>query len=432
MKRHSRKITVLAAAAALLSLPAAPATAGSGGLDPTFSGNGIARLGVGDLTWYTAVDLQGPKPVAVGAARVGGDFDALLTRYTRRGKLDPTFGGGDGKVRIDVAGYDAFFDMVVLGSGKILAAGVSTSNSGLDRFLVMRFNENGGVDGTFGGGDGKVFTDFNGIDSTAAALLPLPDGRFMVCGQKRISSDQSAFALARYMPKGSLDTSFGGDGMVATVFPGYASNSCHGLGLSSDGHVIAGGDIQITGAPIAAGLARYKPNGNLAGSFDGDGRAEIQLGTYTDLDDVLVLANDEILFSGQHRPLAKSGGYHGYVGKLKPDGTFVSKFAQSGVRRVALSGGDTTLASLALDPSGRIVATGEWSDNSSPYALHVVVARLIPGGGLDTSFSGDGKRRFRMTNTDDSVGAGVVVQADGRIVVAGEADPQAAIARLLA
>lgn len=421
--------TIWSLALTVLVIGATPVSAASGDLDPSFSGNGIARVSPGDLAWFTGVDTQGSKLIAAGGARVGGDFDVMVVRYTAQGTLDPTFGGGDGMVRIDLGGYDAFFDVAVLDGGKILAAGVSMSS--LQRFLVMRFKPDGAVDHRFGGGDGIVLTKFNGMDSSADSLLPLPDGRFVVCGQRNPGGDPSAFALARYTRRGSLDTSFGGDGKVTTQFPGYSVNGCSGIGMGSDGRLVAGGTIQFNGsAPYSIGLAKYKPNGNLDTSFSGNGMIDMQAGLYTDMDDVLVLENGAILFSGQYQKL--SGKYLGYVGKLDASGDWVASFANGGWRDVLVPGGDALLESLALDPDGMIVATGEWSDNDSPYDQHVVVTRLKGGGAFDSSFSGDGIKRFRFDPTGDSNGHAVVVRPDGRIVVAGESDPEAAIARLIA
>jgi uncharacterized delta-60 repeat protein len=428
--RSSR--TIWSLALTVLMIGAVPVSAASGDLDPSFSGNGIARVSPGDLAWFAGVDMQGTKPVAAGAARVGGDFNVMLVRFTAQGAPDPTFGGGDGMVRLDVGGYDAFFDVAVLEGGKILAAGVSMSSAPLRRFLVMRFKPDGAVDHRFGGGDGMVFTTFNGMDSSADSLLPLPDGRFVVCGERNPGGDPSAFAIARYTRRGSLDTSFGGDGKVTTQLPGYSVNGCSGIGMGSDGGLVAGGAIRFNGsAPRSVGLAKYKPNGNLDTSFAGDGTFDLQAGQYTDLDDVLVLDGGAILFSGQYQGPG-GGKYLGYISKLDASGSFVASFANGGWRDILVPGGDSLLASLALDPSGMIVATGEWSDNDSPYDEHVIVTRLKGGGAFDSSFSGDGIERFRLDPTGDSSGNAVVVQNDGRIIVAGETYDEAAIARLLA
>lgn len=108
----------------LIAAPADAGLAGPGSPEPSFSGDGIVRTKLGDLTFFSGLVLQGSKTVVAGGARVHGEFDAVLFRYTRRGALDRSF-GRNGKVRVDVDGYDAFFDVVVMSDGKLLAVGAS-------------------------------------------------------------------------------------------------------------------------------------------------------------------------------------------------------------------------------------------------------------------------------------------------------------------
>lgn len=432
MTQAARIRSALAIAFALTGMIALPVRSAPGDLDPSFSGNGIHKVPAGDFASFDAVARQGSKLIAAGGARVGGTFDAFVVRFTSGGDLDPTFGGGDGMVRVGVGPHARLFDVAVLPSGKILGAGVNQGPSGLYRFLVMRFKPDGGLDTNFGGGDGIVFTTFNGESSLGEALVVLPDGRFAVCGQRYTSFDETAIAIARYMPSGALDSSFGGDGKVVTILPGYQEHSCMGIGVDDDGYLVAGGDVAPPGpgSPTAAGLARYRPNGKLDDSFNAGGSMVIQAGLDTFLDDVLVLPSGSVLFSGQYRTLG--GKYRAYVSKVNSEGDWVTSFANGGWRDVAVPGGDPVLKGLALDPDGKVVAAGEWSDNDSPYFEHVLVVRLKPGGSFDTAFGGDGIVRFRMTMTDDSNAQDVLVQNDGRIVIVGEADPDAGIARLLA
>ncbi len=81
----------------------------------------------------------------------------------------------------------------------------------------------GDLDLTFSG-DGKQTTDFPSFDGIgdATATVRQPDGKIVaVGGVPRSTSGDSSFydfALARYNPNGTLDTSFSGDGKQTTEF----------------------------------------------------------------------------------------------------------------------------------------------------------------------------------------------------------------------
>ena len=76
----------------------------------------------------------------------------------------------------------------------------------------------GDLDLTFSG-DGKQTTDFRFGSSRAAAVVRQPDGKIVAVGTDGTHGGGD-FALARYNPDGSLDTSFSGDGRQTTDFGG--------------------------------------------------------------------------------------------------------------------------------------------------------------------------------------------------------------------
>jgi len=133
------------------------------------------------------------------------------------GDLDTSF-GGDGTVVTDFGSgsYDQATALALQPDGKIVAAGSSTA-SGSQDFALARYLPTGTLDISFGG-DGKVLTDFgSGSEAFAVAMTLQPDGKIVVAG-RCTAGGTSAFALARYLPNGSLDASFSGDGRVCTDF----------------------------------------------------------------------------------------------------------------------------------------------------------------------------------------------------------------------
>ncbi len=105
------------------------------------------------------------------------------------------------------------------GDGKIVAVGRGRSHSASD-FALARYNPNGSLDTSFSG-DGKQTTDFGG--SATGDGVALQGGRQDRRGRPRAAAAGNDFALARYNPNGSLDTSFSGDGKQTTDFGGCAT-----------------------------------------------------------------------------------------------------------------------------------------------------------------------------------------------------------------
>jgi uncharacterized delta-60 repeat protein len=135
-------------------------------------------------------------------------------------------------------------------------------------FLVVRILATGTLDLSFGGG--YVATDFDGQNDVCHGVLVLPDGRIVAAGTARVGGDND-FAVARYLPGGALDTSFGGDGKVTIGFGG--NDQCWDLALQDDGMLVLVGeyyddwDIDTDFA-----VARLTSSGSLDGGFNGDGK----------------------------------------------------------------------------------------------------------------------------------------------------------------
>ena len=102
--------------------------------------------------------------------------------------------------------------MALQADGKIVAVGVAAGGD----FALARYNPNGSLDTSFSG-DGKQTTDFGGFDEANGVVLQR-NGK--IVGGRASQGPRSDFALARYNPNGSLDPSFSGDGKQTTDFGG--------------------------------------------------------------------------------------------------------------------------------------------------------------------------------------------------------------------
>ena len=227
----------------------------------------------GTLTFGITFTPTAPSDIishTVSVAIPNDDFDEAacqfgITAWGARfsdGTLDETFGTG-GKVTTDFGGTEGARAMVRQPDGKILVVG-GTSNGSDHDFALARYWPNGSLDSSFGGGDGLVTTGFGiGIDVAAAVVLQ-PDGRILVAGTSYNGSSYD-FALARYDEHGDLDLEFGTGGKVTTSF--FAGNDeCHAMVLQPDGRILLAGMV-VTGTGSDFGLARYDEDGELDSSW---------------------------------------------------------------------------------------------------------------------------------------------------------------------
>ncbi|MGH9042047.1 MAG: DUF7507 domain-containing protein [Acidimicrobiia bacterium] len=196
--------------------------------------------------------------VAAGSAEVTEEvsFDFAVARFLATGVLDTAgFGAGDGYLTTDfgfTARRSRAFEVDLQGDGRIVAAGVTTSEED-DDFALARYETDGGLDDTFGG-DGRVVTPVGGGDDIADGLVIQADGRIVAAGSAEDDVDDPNFALARYETDGDLDPDFGTGGLVTTTFsPSFAT----GLALQPDGRLVAAGEADEDESSDIA-LARYE------------------------------------------------------------------------------------------------------------------------------------------------------------------------------
>jgi uncharacterized delta-60 repeat protein len=132
----------------------------------------------------------------------------------------------------------------------------------------------GDLDPSFGVG-GKVNTEFGGSTDIIEDIIVQPDGKIVAVGSGRPSEDgRQHFALARYMPNGSLDASFGEGGRTATAFiePQYDTSAAYAVALQTDGKIVAVGEAPAEGYYHSGfAIARYNTDGSLDASFGSGG-----------------------------------------------------------------------------------------------------------------------------------------------------------------
>lgn len=260
----------------------------AGGLDASFSGDGrvtaaAADLGAGDV----AVQGDGKPLLVEDFSSTNQDF--AVERRTTTGGADTTFSGdGWAVVAFNLPSLNDDWARVILiqPDGRILVGGRAEASASNADFAVARLTPAGDLDPTFGGGDGKVTISFDlgiGNYDEARALAVDDRGRIYVGGISGNGGSNNDCSLARLLPDGTLDGSFSGDGKLTFTFNAPANtgfDQIFGLALQGDGRVIAAGRAtNASGGGRWYGVARILENGTLDPTFAGDGTTAFNTAT---------------------------------------------------------------------------------------------------------------------------------------------------------
>jgi uncharacterized delta-60 repeat protein len=168
--------------------------------------------------------LQSDGKIIV-AGQGSGNSSNFLARLNSKGQLDSTFGAG-GLAPLQTCGSDA---IALRADGKILVAGTDTSKvsatGNSTGFGLVGFNTDGSIDTTFGTRGGAITGFPKTTAANAFAVTLQPNGDIVAAGQAGNNNPLSeAFALARYVGDGKLDSTFGNGGRVTTSFGSNAGD----------------------------------------------------------------------------------------------------------------------------------------------------------------------------------------------------------------
>lgn len=417
----ARRLLVFAPLAVVV-LAAATGCGGGGRADTgtPFGTAGKVRTDFGGNDVANALAIQ-PDGKIVAAGSKGRAF--ALARYTPDGQLDESFGTA-GKVVTDFgvpradkcvgACQHGAAAVAIQTDGKI----VTTGGKGSD-FALARYLPDGRLDPSFGRG-GQVVTDVGARPNRfqadwqrgANALAILPDGKIIVAG-----AGPGEFALARYTPNGRLDGSFGRGGLVFTGFQAFQTGGedyAEALAVQTDGKIVAAGRSFTLFA-----LARYMPNGRLDATFGTRGKALPNvLGDDYDVAEAVAIQGDgKIVAAGSTGPRFPGA----IVARLTSRGRFDPSFGGGGIASGALSHGAGASA-VAIARDGTIVTAGYESYLVNPccsgrYVEKLVLSRYAHDGHSDPTFGKRGAVEARFGHNLQVTAVAIV--GDGKIVAAG-------------
>ena len=388
-------------------------------LDPGFGKNGFVVLdgltscltgegGCGIRGIGLALQPDGAAVVAAGTLESNCRSRFALARV-QAGKIDPSFGQAGRAVTGFGSSAAVANAVAVAPDGKIVVAGEHLPASpqtgpcpnhihqgGGDGFALARYLPNGKLDKTFGA-DGTVVTKLE--ESGAFDLLLQPDGKIVAVGYGR-----SAVQLARYLDDGRLDRSFGENG-TTTSQPSPGAHQPGRPALDGAGRII----VPLTPPyckSCGSSVARYTSEGRLDRTFGSSGVTSLPLdgavATKATRRGIFVVG---VQMDGM-------GGNHVAVVLLTSKGKLNSHFGRNGILlpRVPPTG---VMYDATIQKDGKIVLlTRRPALNQGGYAL----TRLLPNGSRDRSFGAGGTVTVELAR--GSSGRRVASLHNGKLIVA--------------
>jgi len=354
------------------------------------------------------------------------------------GALDPTFGTG-GKVTTDFGDGSAFSDdaanaVIEYSSNTIVAGGRSGTD---DAFALTRYL-NGSLDPGFGTG-GKVTTPFptpvgftgvvtgetvHGLARQGDKIVAVGTA-FAVPQTDATETYRGYFALARYMPNGSLDTTFGVGGTLLHGLGGTnpQPDIAFDVTIAPDNKIVVAGQAGgFRNADTDVAVVRYTADGILDPTFGPGGRAPHSIDplTYQERAEAVAI---QVVNSTDYRIVVAGTG---------------STLGDDGLNTTTLDGPDFLVARLTslglpdntFDADGKVLTEINGRDEAHDVIIHN--GKIVVGGGgggafalarynlsngsLDTTFGVGGKVTTDLGGVDEV--AGFTIQSD-KVVAAG-------------
>ncbi len=387
----------------------------AGVLDQTFSGDGkvVSPVGSGDDQAFGVACQTNGKIVVVGRSAVGNASDFAIVRYNEDGSLDNSF-SGDGKLLVDIAGgVDEARSVVILANGNILVAGFASVGNSID-FAIIELSSDGKLSSSFSG-DGKASFDFTKTDDYCYSML-VSNNRIYLAGTTTFNS-QEEFALATLKMDGNLDPLFDGDGLLH-IDVGPAPDFGTALAIQSDGKLVMTG---YTGSDFNTDVAtiRLQSDGKLDPSFSQDGKQITDIGPNGErVYSVAIQKDQKIIVAGYTYNI--TGNDFAMV-RFLPDGSLDKTFNMDGIVVQDIGKYFDEAYAMMLQSDGKIIATGEAAQAATDADFGL--ARFTESGVLDKSFSGDGIVITPMVGGEkEDLAYAIAMQADGKIVIAGEVE----------
>ena len=341
----------------------------------------------------------------LGAFLTIGFLLTVNSVFSQPGTLDSDFDADGILILSNTGELNHGYCVSVQPDGKILVGGTSSigGNTGV---FVARLYPDGSLDNSFGV-NGVSQPTFAVPDVTCNDMALQPDGKIVVAGNTIVGGSYSFFA-ARIDETGSLDNSFGVNG--ASMFSiGTGQQFFNDMAMQDDGKIVLVGGVLESDIDLA--IARLNTDGSLDNTFSFDGKLITDINGSDLANGVQIDTDGKIVVVGE-------SDNESLLVRYNADGTLDNSFGVNGkvVHEFSTTSNDE-LNCLVIDGDEKLVVAG---GSYGASFQEMLVARFNPDGSLDNTFSFDGSVHTDFFGSNDKAKA-ILIQPDGKILVAGDA-----------
>jgi len=352
-----------------------------GTLDTTFNGTGIVTTLVGTAASVQSIQVQSDDKIVVGGNAIISDVSNLVfARYNTDGSLDSSF-GSSGVVTNLIGDFCLINSLAIQADGKIVGTGYTFMSEAYNG-LIVRYNTDGTLDTGFNGTG--IVTVLVGLNTQISSASIQTDQKIVIGGYS--SSVSEAFVILRYNTDGSIDLSFGTDGIVTTQI----QDNCriNALTIQSDDKIVAAG-YSALGNIISSSIARYDTDGVLDTTFGSSGIITVLTGNESQLFSAAIQSDDKIIASGSTKN-SITNLYDFLLLRYKKNNTVMTEpvYNSTLIRKIVFFGGNSTGVSSTVKVylDGVLFSTtltdgsGNWSTGNTTVlteGLHSVRADLL-------------------------------------------------------
>lgn len=395
--------------------------------DPGFGQQGIVYPDLPEFTRaFSNVVLSRPDGSVITAGNVmlgneapGTPYDLYLFQYREDGAPDTSFGMAGSILAMPSPYADLILAGAVQPDGKLLIAGkftkfIKEDNDPNADFFVSRYLLDGTPDPAFGTGGRASVPISTGTDQPNQIALQA-DGKIVVAGYVLNGRSLTGF-LFRFLPDGSPDPGFGNGGLVYQYFPGGSpGNDIRALLLQSDGKIIVAGARSSDHL-----LIRYLSNGTRDSTFADGGVLQFNSGKPNAYIENAVLRPDGSILAVINYSLGfdSFSPKYSYLIRIAPSGQVDNTFGTDGILELSPPDVNMEVAEMRHQPDGKLLLTG-WTQPTGQPDKDGMVMRLLPDLSPDMNFGQAGLMTFRVGPYDNQ-GRTINLQADGKILVAGD------------
>jgi uncharacterized delta-60 repeat protein len=352
----------------------------TGVLDNSFGlgGKVFASWDCGSNPADNEIKIQSDGKIVLGTRYHNGENDDfIVARYHVDGTPDLEF-GENGQVISQIGSYNDWCNTIAIQpDGKIVAAGgTGILPPGYFKydFVLVRYNSDGTIDDSFGE-NGIVTTHIGSSSSIAYSMAIQQNGKIVLAGEAR-DSIFTDFTVARYNSDGSPDTAFGNKGFVRTALSATYDHATS-MVLQADEKILVAGSAQNGLSNENIALVRYDTTGLLDGTFGTDGVV------ITDIDQEmgksLALQSDhKIILAGEY---TNSTIWDFAAFRYNVDGSLDDSFGINGLITTSFGNGDSYGMAVAIGNDGEILIAGTYNHGSPDYmdfALARLFSNLVP------------------------------------------------------